>query len=523
MGYDDLPMNWVGDWAGRRRQLSPSRPALYDPDAGRRWTYAELDQRAERVGSYLVNSLGLSKGDPVCFIGRNRVEPIDLYLAAGKTGIVLAPLSYRLAKPELDDLLGRIQPRALFYEDCFAELVDSLEIPASVQRSIIFADGPCAYADQVLATEPAPVNVPLALNDPFLYIHTGGTTSTPKVCVVSHRQMVWNSVELTVSAPEGLAGRRELLIFPFFHIGGWNTLTPIFHNGGYTVVMRQFDPGAALELIEGEGINHLGAVEAMLKFMLDHPRFPDTDLSGLQGITTAAAPCSAATMKPFWDLGIPVGQAYGLTEGGPSNFVHGRLDESLEEMKAHHDSIGTSFFHCDYRIAHRDTLEPVAPGEPGVLLLRSPHNFDGYLNEPERTGKMIREGGWIYTGDLAREDADGFVYIVGRADNMFISGGENVSPEEIEGVLTAHPEISQAAVFGIPDERWGQVPMAVLVPARGAEPTEQSVRDFCEGRLARYRVPRRMVFADALPLTGAGKIDRNAARSRYVPEEDSGQ
>ena len=311
MGYDDLPMDWVGDWAGRRRKLSPTRPALYDPDSGERFSYADLDQRADRVGAYLVDRLGLAKGDVVCFIGRNRVEPIDLYLAAGKTGIVLAPLSYRLTKRELDDLLGRIRPRALFYEDCFRDLVESLETPASVERAIEFADGPCAYRDEVLATEPRPVNVPLALNDTFLYIHTGGTTSTPKVCVVSHRQMLWNSFELTVSAPEGLAGRRELLIFPFFHIGG---------------------------------INHLGAVEAMLKFMLDHPRFADTDLSGLQGITTAAAPCSEATMRPFWDLGIPVGQAYGLTEGGPSNFLHGRLDESLEELKAHHASIGTSFF-----------------------------------------------------------------------------------------------------------------------------------------------------------------------------------
>lgn len=514
--YDALPMDWVGDWAGRRAKIAPRRRAVYESDTDRRYSFGEINERANRVGTYLVDKLGLQKGDRVCFIGRNRIEPIDLYMACGKTGIILSPLSYRLTKRELDELMERIEPQALFYEDVFSDLVDSLSMPDTVREVIQFGDGDCRYGSEVMATEPRDVNVPLAMQDTFLYIHTGGTTATPKVCIVSHRQMVWNSVDLIVSATDAMTERSELLIFPFFHIGGWNTLTPIFQSGGYSVLMRQFDPGVALDLIEQEKINHMGAVEAMLKFMADHPRFNEVSLESLTGITTAGAPCAAVTMKHFWDRGVPVSQSYGLTEAGPSNFVHTGLDESWDELTEHHASIGTSFYHCDYRIVDEDTLEPVPQGEEGVLLMRSLHNFGGYLKQPERNEKVFVEGGWIYSGDRAREDENGYVYLVGRADNMFVSGGENVSPEEIENVLTEHPAVAQAAVIPMNDERWGQVPLAVVVPAQGEVPGEDDLTRYCNGQLARYKVPKKFVVTDSLPLTGAGKIDRKALVRSYA-------
>ncbi|MDN5850257.1 MAG: AMP-binding protein, partial [Nitrococcus sp.] len=304
--YDQLPMDWVGDWAGRRRVLTPQRSAVIDGDRGQSYTFAALDERANRVGTYLRDALGLAKGDRIAFIGGNRMEPIDLYLAAGKLGIVLAPLSFRLRKAELDELLQRIEPKVLFYEDSFAELCDSLTRPACVANTIGYAGEHSAYEREVLSTAPQEVNIALALDDPFLLVHTGGTTATPKVCIISHRQMLWNSFELILAAAQGLGARRELLLFPLFHIGGWNTFTPVFHAGGRVVLMRQFEPGRALALIEAQGINHLGAVEAMLKLMAEHPQFAATDLSALQGITAAGAPCSEAAMRPFWERGIAV-------------------------------------------------------------------------------------------------------------------------------------------------------------------------------------------------------------------------
>ena len=514
--YDRLPMDWVGDWAGRRRALTPQHSAVVDTDTGQSYTFAALDERANRVGAYLRDALGLVKGDQIAFIGGNGIEPLDLYLAAGKLGVVLAPLSFRLRKPELNELLQRIQPKALFYEETFAGLCDSLTRPARLFHSVCYAGEQSAYEREVLGMPARDVNIALALNDPFLLIHTGGTTSTPKVCIVSHRQMLWNSFELIVAAAQGLAARRELLLFPLYHIGGWNTFTPVFHAGGRVVIMRRFEPGRALAIIEAQRINHLGAVEAMLKLMAEHPRFAATDLSALQGITSAGAPCSEAAMRPFWERGIPVSQAYGLTEAGPSNFVHGQDPASMDSVRARHASIGTSFFHCDYRIVEPQSHRPVRRGEVGVLLLRSPHNFDGYLDQPERTERALIEDGWVDSGDLAREDEAGYAYIVGRVDNQFVSGGENVSPEEIESVLADYPGVSQAAVFGVADSRWGEVPMAAIV-ASGKPPKSDLLQAYLGERLAGYKVPKHIVFVEHLPLTGAGKIDRNTIRRQYTP------
>ncbi len=517
MSYEQLPMDWVGDWSGRRRKQTPQRCAVVDATSGNRWTYAELDERANRVANWLTDVVGLKAGDAVCFIARNRVEPIDLYLACGKTGIILAPLSQRLAAPELNDLLARIQPKALFHEAVFEDRVAELSVPETVMARVTWSDdGPGRYEREVLATSSANANQPLAMDEPFLYIHTGGTTATPKVCVVPHRQMIWNSVELVVSAPEGLANRVELLFFPMFHIGGWNTFNPIFHSGGTIVLLREFDAGQALSVIAQERVNHFGGVEAMLTFMAEHPDFANTDLSSLEAITTAGAPCSEPAMAPYWQRGIAVVQSYGQTEAGPSNFLNGRLGTDNETLRAHHDSVGTSLFHCDYRIVDPETSQPVAAGESGVLLLRSPHNFDGYLGDPERTARTIDADGWVWSGDLACEDESGYVRIVGRADNMFVSGGENISPEEIEAALMDHPAISQAGVVAVSHDRWGQVPAALVVAPETSEPPDpDQLKAWLKERLAGFKIPKHIDVASRLPLTGAGKIDRTALRQHF--------
>ncbi|MCC3750633.1 MAG: AMP-binding protein [Halorhodospira halophila] len=517
--YDDLPMEWVGNWAGRRAALTPERMALYEPDSERCITYRQADQRAERAAALLTETLGIGPREPVCLLSRNRLEAVDLYLACGKTGVILAPLSYRLAQPELNDLVRRVAPRALFYDEAFAELAADLDLPAGAQR-VELADGRGRWFEAVDAGEDPRTgqNRPLALSDPCLYVHTGGTTATPKICVVSHRQMVWNAVDILVSSGGSLGPQQELLTFPLFHIGGWNTLTPVFYAGGYTVMPRSFDAGQALELIELEGITHFGAVEAMLQLMAEHPRFAGVDMSTLEQITTAGAPCSSWTMQPFWQRGIRVSQSYGMTEAGPSNFLYVGDDQGIDELREHHDSVGTSMFHTDYRIVDPERLEPVRRGEVGVLLMRSPHNFDGYLDEPERSAGALLADGWVYSGDLAHEDAEGYVRLVGRADNMFISGGENIAPEEVEQVLLRHAGVRKAAVVGVPDPRWGAVPAVAVVAREGADVDAAQILQFAERELARYKVPRLIRFYEDLPLTGAGKVDRNRVREQLAGE-----
>jgi fatty-acyl-CoA synthase len=513
--YDDLPMTWVGDWAGRRAALTPNRTALYDSFTGETYTYRELNDRACRVGAYLVDVLDLRKGDVVALVCRNRIEAIDVYLACGKLGVILAPLSQRLKKPELDDLLARLAPKVLVHETAFAPLVSTLSPPPSV-RTVIDVDGDGdVFASTILAMEPREVNVPLSLNDVCLYVHTGGTTAVPKICIVSHRQMVWNSLDILAT---GIVGpfRNVLITFPFFHIGGWNTFTPLLHAGVTAVLMREFNPGLVLELIHEGRVENFGAVEAMLQFLIAHPKFAETDFSNVKAITTAAAPCSRAVMQVFLDKGIPISQTYGMTEAGPSNFAYLARTDSLEELLTNAASIGTSMFHCDAKIVDPERGAEVGPGEVGVLCMRSPHTFDGYLGDPERTARVLSGDGWIYTGDLAVKDADGLIAIKGRADNMFISGGENVSPEEIEQALMKHPAVAGAISTGIADAKWGQVPVALVVFHAGKSVAEDELKAFCREHLADYKVPKRIRAGDALPLTGAGKLDRNALVAMFA-------
>ena len=512
--YDDLPMNWVGDWAGRRAAMTPRRTALYDSFTRKTYTFQDMNERACRVGVYLSDVLGLRKGDVITLICRNRIEPIDLYLACGKLGIILAPLSQRLKKPELDDLMARLQPSVLVHEHQFAELIATLSVPSSVQSVIDIDDEKNFFENVILKTDLREVNIPLAMNDRCLYVHTGGTTAVPKICIVSYRQMVWNSFDILATGIVG-AFKKVLITFPFFHIGGWNTFTPLFHAGLTSVLMREFNPGLILELTHEGRIENFGAVEAMLQFLIAHPKFAETDFSGLKAITTAAAPCSKAVMQTFLDKGVPISQTYGMTEAGPSNCAYIPRSDSMEELLANSASIGTSMFHCDSRIVDQESGHEVKPGDIGVLCLRSPHNFDGYLHDPARTGKTILENGWIYTGDLAVQDRDGLLYIKGRADNMFISGGENISPEEIENALMKHPAVAGAICAGIPDPKWGQAPVALVIFHAGSSVTEDELKAFCRESLADYKVPRQIRPVAELPLTAVGKLNRNAVASHF--------
>jgi len=513
--YDELPMNWVGDWAGRRAAMTPNRTALYDSFTQETYTYRDMNERANRVGAYLADELGLRKGDVLTLICRNRMEAIDIYLACGKLGVILAPLSQRLKKAELDDLMARLEPKAFVYENQFAELGSTLSIPSSVQSVINIDDDKATFETVVLKTDPRDVNVPLAMSDISLYVHTGGTTAVPKICIVSHRQMAWNSFDILAT---GIVGpfRNALITFPFFHIGGWNTITPLIHAGVTGVLMREFDPGLVLELIHEGRVENFGAVEAMLQFLIAHPKFAETDFSNVKAITTAAAPCSKAVMQVFLDKGIPISQTYGMTEAGPSNFAYIPRTESMEELLTNAASIGTSMFHCDTKIVHQEAGHEVEPGEVGVLCMRSAHNFDGYLHDPARTDKVIDSEGWIYTGDLAVEDEEGLIYIQGRADNMFVSGGENVSPEEIEQALMKHPAVAGAICAGIPDAKWGQAPVALVIFHAGQSLSEDELKDACREHLANYKVPKAIRPVAALPLTGAGKLDRNAVVAMFA-------
>lgn len=512
--YDDLPMDWVGDWAGQRRRLTPERLALIQPETQRQFTYRQLDDAARAFAQWLHTKAQLQRGDVIALMAVNRAESLILYLACGKLGLILAPVSQRLGRDEAASLLTRLKPQLIVYD---TELTNHLKTFAPLigdcpYLSIGGADSD--YQREIADSAPDPINRPLAMADTSLLVHTGGSTGLPKICAISYRQMLWNAFELMTAAPEGLGNRREMVLFPLYHIGGWNSVMPVLHAGGCVVLPERFAPETALACIARESINHFGAVEAMLQAMITCPAFEQTPLHTLDGITTAGAPCRLATMEAFLARSVPISQAYGLTEAGPSNLYNSRAGQSQEDLRATAASVGRALLHSDYYIAEATTGAPVAEGEVGELYLRSPHNFSGYWDDPLQTAERLSADGWVRTGDLAKASIDGRITLIGRVDNVLVIGGENVAAEALERLIEGHPQIDQALVFGIPDSRWGERAVACVVGPQ--LPAVALLNQWAKQTLAPYQCPIDWRVLNALPLTGAGKLNRRQARADYL-------
>ncbi|RLI61314.1 MAG: long-chain fatty acid--CoA ligase [Candidatus Thorarchaeota archaeon] len=496
--------SWIGDWAGRRALLTPDRVAVFDNTTGDSYSYAEMDRRANRLARLLLD-LGLSRGDRVATFSKNRIECIDLFLACGKIGAILVPLNIRLAPREVEYLVKKTDPRAIVYDPQLKEPFNNMRDLIGEREFLVMGEARVG-ADRTLGAEmrrlsSESVERPeLNFDDPALIVFTGGTTGLPKGAVLSHRLVFWNSVNTITSwglRPDDV----QPLLFPLFHTGGWNVLlVPFYHMGAKTILMGDFDPAETLRVIESQRCTIVIGVPTMFQMIAQHELFEKTDLGSVRVFISGGAPCPVAIMERYWARGKDFKMGYGLTEVGPNNFY---LPES--EIRRKPTSVGFPVFHCDTKIVDKDGT-PVPVGEVGDLLLRGPHIFSGYWDEPEETAKTIEPDGWVHTGDLARVDEEGFYYIVGRSKDMFISGGENVYPTEIEELLYQHPAVLEAAVIGIPDEKWGEVGKAVIVVKPGHSLAADEIREYLKERLAKYKIPKVYEFRDSLPKSAAGKI-----------------
>ncbi|MFX1539571.1 MAG: class I adenylate-forming enzyme family protein, partial [Promethearchaeota archaeon] len=338
--------------------------------------------------------------------------------------------------------------------------------------------------------------------DPFLILPTGGTTGLPKGAVLSHRHVFWNSVNTIVCwgiNPTDVCP----IIFPLFHTGGWNVLlVPLLHVGARMILWQKFNAIDVLHRIEEESCTIVIGVPTMYHMMINTPEFAKTDFSSVRFWLSGGAPCPVSIMEHFWKRDQEFAMGYGLTEVGPNNFY---MPPGASKQKP--TSVGLPFYHNEVRLVN-DELTDIPQGEVGELLLRGPHAFSGYWNNPQATQDVIEPDGWIHTGDLARQDKDGFFYIAGRKKLLIISGGENIFPTEIERVLDEHKSIDAVAVVGMPDKKWGEVPIAFVVVKEGATIAEDELKDFMRLKLASYKIPKKVEFLEELPLTSAGKIDR---------------
>ena len=523
--------DWVGDWSARRARLSPGKTGLVDATTGTEFTYRELDDRANRTAR-LLQEFGVDDGGRVATLSRNRPELVDLFFATGKTGGTLAPLSHRLAPPELAVLLTTVDPELVVVEEPFTDLLEAVlgheactVTPAILELSKTAVAGgdssgtgsntvssPIDSYASALGADSSPVDrAAVTLDDTHLLLHTGGSTGVPKETIVPHRAVYWNSVNTITGWGLG-PDDSTVMPFPMFHTGGWNVLTvPLFHVGGTVVIAREFDAGEVLRLVDTHDATLLVAVPAVLRMMVEHDDWATSDLSSLRLVKSGGGPCREGVMAEWWDRGIDLSQGYGLTECGPNNFA---MPDDWRHEKA--DSVGVPNVHVDARIVDDDgTVLPA--GEVGELELAGPHAAVGYLDNPGETEATFGDG-WVSTGDLARVDADGYFHIEGRKKNMFVSGGENVYPPEVEDAIADHPAVADVVVIGVPDDQWGTVGKAVVEPAVGDDGSELTLDDlhaFLDGRLARFKVPRHLAFVDEMPKSGPSKIDRDAIREAH--------
>ncbi|MDR3590790.1 MAG: AMP-binding protein [Negativicutes bacterium] len=515
---------WVGNYSYFRARTSPDKQAVYDLDNQTGYSYRELDRRADVLANYLTKKLKVVKGDRIAFLTRNRIELFDAYYATGKTGTILVPYNARLSVEELAQLVNSETPAVLFYEDIFAKAVAQLKTKTDVGHYVVLPDtreplSDLCYEEIIASGDTTPCCCSgLSLDDTQLIIHTGGTTGLPKGGMISHGAMLFNAMNEIVTWGISHSDSAHVLL-PLFHTGGWNLLTlPLLHAGGQLLINKQFDPAGALEIIDREKPTFVFGAATIFRMMIDQPGFASTDFSSVKWVMAGAAPTPINIMEQFWDKGVRFVLGYGMTEAGPNNLSVPAEFASWDEIRGKFASVGKPMYFTLAKIIDDDGNE-LGDDEVGELIWSGPQIFSGYWNNKAETEKTLQDG-WIYTGDMAKRDKDGYYYIVGRKKNMFISGGENVFPPEIEKLLYDLPQIYEASVIGVPDEKWGEVGKAVIALRPGQALTKAEVLAFLSAKLARYKVPRYIQFVAELPKNSVGKIEGKRLAALYGNPED---
>jgi fatty-acyl-CoA synthase len=497
----------LGRWVRDRALVTPARIAIEHRDE--RTTYAELDARSERLADALVRR-GLRPGDRVASLTANRPEHVELFFACAKAALVLAPLSWRLAPAELAYQLVHAEPAALFVEPEQDSLADAmLALAASKPWRLTLARAELDALAQPGATTPPP-NVP-ADDDDLLLLYTSGTTGRPKGARLTHRNCFWTNLSFDRTA-DLTSTDVVLQVLPQFHVGGWNVQPLLAWWKGATVVLEsRFDPARALELIERRRITTMMGVPATYLFMAGETRFDDADLSSLRRVIVGGAPMPEALLRTWRDRGVEIVQGYGLTEASP-NVLCLPPEDAMRRL----GWAGKPYPHVDVALADPTSGTLIDGRGSGELLVRGPNVFAGYWRDPDGTRATVRNG-WLHTGDIAERDAEGFYRIRDRLKDMYISGGENVYPAEVEATLHEHAAVADAAVIGVPDERWGEVGVALVVVHPGARIDEQELLAHCRGRLAAFKAPHVVRFADELPRSASGKLLKQELRDRFSP------
>lgn len=497
------------DWIAHHSRRSPGKIALVDLASGRRFSYGELNERVSRLAGHLRDALRVGRGDRVAVLALNTTDTMEVQFACFRLGAIFLPLNNRLTVPELQFIVADAAPNVMIHDADLAETALTVAKLCNVTSALRFGPGG-SYEAGIAAAKPIDKFEDVTLDDISTIMYTSGTTGLPKGAIITHGMTFWNCVNL--GGPAYISPASVLLtVLPLFHTGGLNCYTnPVMHAGGTVLIMRAFDPAEALKLINdpAQGINVFFGVPSIYQFMAQHPAFAASDFSRLVNGGVGGAPMPVPLLKVWEARGVALQQGYGMTETSPAVMV---LDKEDAARKA--GSSGKPVLHTEVRIVRPDGSDADV-GELGELWVKGPNVTPGYWNRPDANKSSFTDG-WLHTGDATRIDEDGFYYIVDRWKDMYISGGENVYPAEVESVLHQLPAVAEAAIIGIPNEQWGEVGMAIVAVKPGHALTPAEIHAHCAANLAKFKCPRLIEFVDALPRNATGKIHKPTLRKQF--------
>jgi fatty-acyl-CoA synthase len=509
------PNPGLGTWPARRARISPDRTALLDPR--RSLPYAELADRTARYAGAL-RRLGVGRGDRVAYLGVNAVEVFETFFATWLLGAIAVPLNYRLSGAEIRYMLEDSAASVLVHSgDANALVAAAVPLPGTVRHVLAVdpADRPvdgAEYEAEVAAGPTLDSEPQVSLEDPAILLYTSGTTGRPKGAVLTHGNLTWNTVNYLAHV-DVLSTDRALGIAPLFHCVGLGQVTlPTLFKGGSVELVPKADPGLVLARVAAARITSFSAVPTMLQMMCEHPAWDTADLSSLAVVQYGGSPVQERVARAWLDRGVRLLQGYGMTEASPGVYM-----STHDGTAAHPTAVGVPHFFTDVALLRDGRPSPVG-GEPAELVVRGPHVFAGYWNRPEDTAAGFVDDQWFRTGDVLSVDDDGWARVVDRVKDMYISGGENVYPAEVEAVAVQLDAVANCAVVGLADSRWGEVGVAYVQLREGATLTEAELRAHLEAHLARYKVPKYVEFVPELPRNATGKIRRVELRHRAVED-----
>ena len=508
--------NYFQDMFTSNYRRYPSKEAICDCSTGSRYTWADLEIRSTQLARFCTHELGLVKGDRVAFLCPGDVSMLDMFQASLKTGLIIVVYNYRLKSSEIAGMLENERPSVVFFMEESSAKLDEIRSLVSFEFKTVTIDGADKgdyRLEEVWAGDyPDFEPVYLDFEDPAILVHTGGTTGIPKAAILSYRNIFMNMI---IEMKEFGLCKDDVVytVMPLFHTGGWNCYSlVILFVGGRLMFDRAFSVDTFYNLMEKERLTAFMGVEMMFRLIARDPRFEDTDLSSLKYVISGGSPVEVSLMMQYMDRGIRFFNGFGSTESGANN-ASISFDATLDEAKEKCQAIGKPFAFNYFRIVDEDGID-VPQGSQGQLLTRGGVLFSGYWNNEEATASAIRDG-WFHTGDMAYVDEQGDYHICGRIKHMYISGGENVFPPEIERVLQTYPNIQEVHVMGVPDADWGEVGKAYLVMRPGEAFDEADFRAFAKSNLSTIKRPKHVQVVESIPKTIMGKVDQAQLRALY--------